>query len=671
MDGQGTARGKYVKVQRRVATPQRKRDLMCALAKEDWSSLLKDSNVHSQVEKLHKTINNYLDVHCPYKTCKVRHDQPKWITPAILELMRAREAAYKENSAEHKKLQAEVQSMIRSSKQKFLSSQLNKDQNTKDWWKAVKALTSNQTTPNESTVVIDGKRICGDELCKNLNDYYRSVGGERFTDSEGTTPENAETSLQHVDLGKIKHLINKIDETKACSSKDFPVWVTKEAKEDLCIPLQHIINTMLDSGEFPDYWKQAEVRPLPKSTKPSQYKDYRPISLLFHLGKLAEQVIIDQMRGKLSEIIKPDQYAYQSKIGTVDALLQLVDDITSELDGTGVNCVQLASLDFSKAFDRLQPSIVINKMKLSGFNPKIINIVSSFLQKRSQCVKLNAASSDYTPIDVGAPQGTKLGPLLWLIYINDLQIDGYKSVKYADDSSFYVTIPKNSSNNITSAIQQTKLWSADNNMLLNTDKTAIINFSLNHRKPNDDPVTFDQTTITPSESVKFLGILVDNHLTFIDHVEHLVKKCNSKLFLMRQLRKVGMDKNGLKTYYCTNIRSVLAYASPVFYNFLSDTTKSKLEHVQDSATKIIEPDLEYPDRLKFLELPSLCDFISSFSESLFRKIASNEMHPLFSRIILNQARTSSRLNTMYRPPKCRTQKRLKSFFPHYMSALNK
>ena len=233
--------------------------------------------------------------------------------------------------------------------------------------------------------------------------------------------------------------------------------MTKEAKEDLPIPLQHIINTMLDSGEFPDYWKQAEVRPLPKSTKPSQYKDYRPISLLFHLGKLAEQVIIDQMRGKLSEIIKPDQYAYQSKIGTVDALLQLVDDITSELDGTGVNCVQLASLDFSKAFDRLQPSIVINKMKLSGFNPKIINIVSSFLQKRSQCVKLNAASSDYTPIDVGAPQGTKLGPLLWLIYINDLQIDGYKSVKYADDSSFYVTIPKNSSNNITSAIQQTKL----------------------------------------------------------------------------------------------------------------------------------------------------------------------------------------------------------------------
>ena len=96
-------------------------------------------------------------------------------------------------------------------------------------------------------------------------------------------------------------------------------------------------------------------------------------------------------------------HAYQSKIGTID--------------GTEVNCVQLALLDFSKVFDGLKRSIVINKMKLTGFNPKIINIVSSILQKRSQCVKLNAASSSFTPIDVGAPQGTKLGQLLWLIYI--------------------------------------------------------------------------------------------------------------------------------------------------------------------------------------------------------------------------------------------------------------
>ena len=128
---------------------------------------------------------------------------------------------------------------------------------------------------------------------------------------------------------------------------------------------------------------------------------------------------------------------------------------------------------------------------------------------------------------------------------------------------------------------------------------------------------------------------------------------------MRQLRKVGMDKNGLKTYYCTNIRLVLACAYPVFYNVLWDASKSKLEHVQELATKTIESDLEYSDRLEFLELPSFLFLI--FQSFFFWKIASNEIHPFFSRIILNQARTSSCLDTMNRPPNCRTQKSLKSF----------
>ena len=97
-------------------------------------------------------------------------------------------------------------------------------------------------------------------------------------------------------------------------------------------------------------------------------------------------------------------------------------------------------------------------MKLCGFQPRIINIISDFLQRRSQCVKLNEHSSEYIPMEVGASQGTKLGPLLWLIYINDLQIDGYQSVDYAYDSSFYATIPMNSSDKITLVISYYHRW---------------------------------------------------------------------------------------------------------------------------------------------------------------------------------------------------------------------
>jgi hypothetical protein len=115
---------------------------------------------------------------------------------------------------------------------------------------------------------------------------------------------------------------------------------------------------MLDCGEYPDIWKSTEVKPLPKTKQPSKYKDYRPVSLLFHLGKLAEQIMINKMRSNLQEIIEPTQYAYQEKVGTIDAILQLVDDITADLDKLQTKYIQLASLEFSKAFDRLQPSIV-------------------------------------------------------------------------------------------------------------------------------------------------------------------------------------------------------------------------------------------------------------------------------------------------------------------------
>ena len=159
-----------------------------------------------------------------------------------------------------------------------------------------------------------------------------------------------------------------------------------EGREVLCIPRYHIINAVLNSGEYPDLWKEAEVQPLPKTKTPNNYKDYRPISLLYNPGYLAENSIVGKLRPTLERVISKDQYVYQPKIGTVDALLQLVDDITTALDGTNTKYVQLASLDFFEAFDRLQPHTVVEEMKNDGFNTNI-KLISNFLKHRRQYVK--------------------------------------------------------------------------------------------------------------------------------------------------------------------------------------------------------------------------------------------------------------------------------------------
>jgi hypothetical protein len=151
------------------------------------------------------------------------------------------------------------------------------------------------------------------------------------------------------------------------------------------------------------------------------------------------------------------------------------------------------------------------------------------------------------------------------MYINDVHVEGFQSVKYADDSSFYLPVLKQSVFTILPAIQQTQTWSEKNSMQLNTGKTHVINFHLNHQVEHRDPLQSDDyISIEPSSTVKFLGSLVDNFLTFIDHVEFLVEKCSSKLFLMRQLKRLGMNDDGLKLFYCANIRSVLTYGSQVF-----------------------------------------------------------------------------------------------------------
>ena len=175
-----------------------------------------------------------------------------------------------------------------------------------------------------------------------------------------------------------------------------------------------------------------------------------------------------------------------------------------------------------------------------------------------------SSTSEYLDINVGAPQGTKLGPVLWLIYINDLLVPGYNTVKYADDTSFYVTVPNNSDISVAPAIEHTKQWSASNSMQLNADKTVVMNFYINHLHKHDEPVIFDNTSVAPSKVMKFLGISIDDHLTFIDHVDSVIKRCNSKLFLMRQLKRLGMRPEGLRTFYCANIRSIVAYGAPVF-----------------------------------------------------------------------------------------------------------
>ena len=272
---------------------------------------------------------------------------------------------------------------------------------------------------------------------------------------------------------------------------------------------------------------------------------------------------------------------------------------------------------------------------------------------------------------MGAPQGTKLAPILWLIYSNDLTAANFNTIKYADDTTFYKAITKSSpTETISSAVVDTENWANENGLILNTTKTVVMNISLNTRQAADDPVQIGSTNLTPATHTKFLGITIDSKLSFGAHVDQIVSKCNARIYLLVRLKRIGMSKKGLTTYYVTLIRPLLVYGATAWFSILSQHNKDRLEKIQRAATRIILPDISYPDRLNDLCLPSLEDYVNNTSLGYLTKIMSSENHPLHKHLLFNQSRTSSRHPLTFRPPRCRTQKFNQSFFNKYMSAYN-
>lgn len=165
----------------------------------------------------------------------------------------------------------------------------------------------------------------------------------------------------------------------------------------------------------------AQIVPLPITSQPTVYKDYRPISLLFHLGRLVEQVIMNKLKSTLFDV-NLQTNMYWSTLGSTDVILQLIDDCTLKLDKPDSKYVNLARIKFSRVFDRFD--ILIENMREYGVKRSILAIAKGFSNKRKQCVKVNQVFCDYADASVGAPQGTKWGSIFWLCYVNDLNVDG-------------------------------------------------------------------------------------------------------------------------------------------------------------------------------------------------------------------------------------------------------
>ena len=249
-------------------------------------------------------------------------------------------------------------------------------------------------------------------------------------------------------------------------------------------------------------------------------------------------------------------------------------------------------LDYRKAFDHVDHTVLVTKCKHFDLPNFIIRWLCAFLSNRYQRVRLGQELSDWVSLKGSVPQGSWLGPLLFIILINDLRLPCAVH-KYMDDTTITTQVQKGSVGPMQTLIDQTVSWSSANKMIPNIDKTKDMIISFLKQPMDIPPVTIEGIDLERVSSVKLLGIIINNKLTWTENTTYICSKASKRLYHLKQLRRAGLSGGDLLMFYGSVIRPVIEYACPVWHSSLTVADSAKIESIQRRAMRIIDPSLCY------------------------------------------------------------------------------
>ena len=358
-------------------------------------------------------------------------------------------------------------------------------------------------------------------------------------------------------------------------------------------------------------------------------KHIRPISLTPALSKLAEDFVVNKYIGPaVLEVIDPNQYGAIPKTSTLHALISMVHTWAQATDGTN-SAVRVVLLDCRKAFDLVDHSILAAKILELRIPRGIARWVYDFLMDRRQRVKLcNDCFSEWGAVPSGVPQGTKLGPWLFVLMINDLRPSGSDAWKYVDDTTLAEVVPRGGQSVMQETLSAVEDWSNTNKLQLNADKCKELRIDFKRSKEQFDAPNVNTKELEQVDSVKVLGVTISNTLKCNCHVSELIKKANKRMYFLTLLKRAKVPTSDIFSFYTTCIRPVLRYCTPLYHNALPDYLGNDVERVQKRALSIISPTLSYHDLLQSLKLETLKVRRNDRCQKLFDQVVSEPEHKL-------------------------------------------
>lgn len=544
--------------------------------------------------------------------------------------------------------------------------------NSKRFWSLFRCKSKSRSIP---LVVEHGAEKALEPLdkAKLFNKYFHST----FRHNAGTAttlPEIdalPECGLESVlfNSNMVQRALSKLDVHKASGPDDISATCLKECAGELAPSLAKLFNLSMATGQLPSQWKSANVVPVHKNKSKRVAGNYRPVSLLCIISKVMERCIFDEIYPLLKPHISEHQHGFVKGRSCATQLLETYHSIGETLDTGGQT--DIIFLDLAKAFDSVSHPLLLHKLTLYGISGKLLNWLRAYVTDRKQRTVVEGEQSDWLPVSSGVPQGSILGPLLFILFINDLPECVLSSLKlFADDAKCYRSI---------TSISDCHILQADLDSLAGWCKKWDLDFS--HHKCVSMSVTrskkmhvfnyfLEGTQLQRVEHFTDLGVVISSNLSFHDHVKSKVNKAYCMAGILNRTTDKLVAANVMVRLFETLVRSHLEYCSQMW----SPPTKRDvilIEQVQRRFTKTllyntVNTNLTYKERLMYLALLPL-SYRREISDLLFFFKCLNQMYDVDFSKFVTQYDTDTRLRSsnsglLFRVQKCKTVTFQSSYF---------
>lgn len=570
------------------------------LCKANFSDIYQHTDPDEALASWYHTFLSIFNKHAPSKIKRVKFEaKPPWLTDEIHAAIAARDNLLRSNGKDEqfKKQRNKVTAMKRAARKKYFSELISSKKNTKLIWKAINQLSGKppvSVTPStgnlsadsinkhfisvaQKTVPVDHTK-CNDLLA--LKDFCESKNIQ------------SKCKFEFISVHEVYKELCLLKQTNSRGLDDLDSKILKISAPIISEHITYIYNLCIEKCHFPKAFKDAKVLPLFKSGDPNDPSNYRPISILSTLSKPLEKHLKGNLQSHFltHDLFHPNQSGFRKNHSCHTLLTNLIEQWHENINNDLLSGTVF--VDFAKAFDTIDHELLLRKLVMYGLCPESIKLVSSFLSDRRQAVLQGSVTSSLMPIKYGVPQGSVLGPILFLVYINDLPLNISISCElFADDTTLH-NKGKNASlvcDNLQKDIDKVTKWSELNHMALHPHKSKFMLITTRQKRQNiksklPDLKVYDKV-LAEVDSHNVLGLSIDNSLSWSAHVSSLSKKISKKVFQLNRIKHL-LDEHTRKLFFHAYIQPDMDYASTC-WDLASKNCLKRLESLYRRSLKVI------------------------------------------------------------------------------------